>query len=57
MLLNPLAVIVETFKWGLFGVGQFDGKAFAATAAVTAVLLGGGLVYLARAEARTIAER
>ena len=22
MLLNPLAIIVETFKWGLFGVGD-----------------------------------
>lgn len=57
MLLNPLAVIVETFKWGLFGVGQFDRGAFAATAAATAVLLGVGLLYFVRAEARTIAER
>jgi len=57
MLLNPLAIIVETFKWGLFGVGQFYRDAFAATAAAVVILLGGGLLYFARAEARTIAER
>ena len=32
MLLNPLAIIVETFKWGLFGVGEFYGEAFGITA-------------------------
>ena len=57
MLLNPLAVIVETFKWGLFGVGEFHREAFAATAAAVAILLGCGLLYFTRAEARTIAER
>jgi lipopolysaccharide transport system permease protein len=57
MLLNPLAIIVETFKWGLFGVGQFYPDAFGATAlAVTAVFLA-GLIYFSRSEARTIAQR
>ena len=57
MLLNPLAVIVETFKWGLFGVGEFHREAFALTAVAVMILLGCGLVYFTRAEARTIAER
>jgi len=57
MLLNPLAIIVETFKWGLFGVGEFYRDAFAATAAAVLILLGVGLLYFTRAEARTIAER
>ena len=57
MLLNPLAIIVETFKWGLFGVGEFYRAAFAWTAAGILALLFVGLMYFARAEARTIAER
>jgi ABC-type polysaccharide/polyol phosphate export permease len=57
MLLNPLAIIVETFKWGLFGVGDFYRDQFLATAAAVIILLCAGLTYFARAEARTVAER
>ncbi|NOT24845.1 MAG: ABC transporter permease [Acidobacteria bacterium] len=57
MLLNPLAIIVETFKWGLFGVGEFYPNALGGTAAGVVLLLTGGLIYFARTEARTIAER
>ena len=57
MLLNPLAIMLETFKWGLFGVGEFYGAAFAATGAAVFLFLFAGLVYFARTEARTIAER
>lgn len=57
MLLNPLAIIVETFKWGLFGVGEFYPEAFAATAGAVGLLLVAGLMYFSRSEARTIAQR
>jgi lipopolysaccharide transport system permease protein len=57
MLLNPLAIIVETFKWGLFGVGELYRDQFAATTAAVLVLICIGLTYFARAEARTIAAR
>ena len=57
MLLNPLAMIVETFKWGLFGVGAFYGAALAGTAAGVFVLLLTGLTYFTRREARVVAER
>jgi lipopolysaccharide transport system permease protein len=57
ILLNPMAVIVETFKWGLFGVGTFYGDVLAWTAAAVLILLLSGLMYFTRAEARTIAER
>ena len=57
MLWNPLAIIVETFKWGLFGVGAFYGQTFAITAVSILALWAAGLTYFARAEARTIAER
>jgi homopolymeric O-antigen transport system permease protein len=57
MLLNPMAIIVETFKWGLFGIGQLYAGAFFSTAAAIAVLLTLGLIYFCRSEARTIAVR
>ena len=57
MLLNPLAIIVETFKWGLFGVGELYRDQFAATSAAVLALICVGLTYFVRAEARTIAER
>jgi lipopolysaccharide transport system permease protein len=57
MLLNPLAIIVETFKWGLFGVGEFYGAAFGITAVAILLLLAGGSMYFTSSEARTVAER
>ena len=57
MLLNPLAIIVETFKWGLFGVGELYRDQFADTSAAVLALICVGLTYFVRAEARTIAER
>jgi lipopolysaccharide transport system permease protein len=57
MLFNPMAIIVETFKWGLFGVGEFYPRALGATALAVVLLLTGGLIYFARTEASTIADR
>ena len=57
MLLNPLATIVETFKWSLFGVGEFQPRVFGGTAAAVVLFFLGGLVYFTRAEARTIEDR
>jgi len=57
MLLNPLAMIVETFKWALFGVGGFYGAALAGTAVGVVFLLFTGLIYFTRREARVVAER
>jgi lipopolysaccharide transport system permease protein len=57
MMLNPLAIIVETFKWGLFGVGAFDARAFGWTAAAMLALCAAGLTYFVRTDARTNAER
>ena len=57
MLLNPLAIIVETFKWGLFGVGEFHAEALGFTALGILVLFTAGLNYFVRSEARAMAER
>jgi lipopolysaccharide transport system permease protein len=56
-LLNPLAVMVETFKWGLFGIGEFLPGPFAATAVVTLAVLVSGLLYFTRAETRALDAR
>jgi lipopolysaccharide transport system permease protein len=57
MFLNPLAIIVETFKWGLFGVGQFYPDAFAVTGLIVATVFVSGLTYFSRSEAQTSAQR
>ena len=57
ILLNPMAVVAETFKWGLFGVGEFRPVAFAATWGAVLIVLLVGLAYFARAEARALDER
>ena len=57
MLANPMAVVVETFKWGLFGTGELRPMAFGVTAAAIGALWLAGLMYFARAEAQAIAER
>jgi lipopolysaccharide transport system permease protein len=57
ILLNPLAIVVETFKWGLFGIGELRPGAFGATAAGVLILMLAGLVYSIRTEAAALAER
>jgi lipopolysaccharide transport system permease protein len=49
--LNPMAPLVETFKWSLFGVGQHDPRAFAIACAVIAGVFAWGLTYFARLDA------
>lgn len=49
--LNPMAPVVETFKWSLFGVGHHNPRALAFSAATVGVILLIGLVYFARNEA------
>ena len=51
LALNPMAPIVETFKWSLFGVGTHDPRAFAMSAGLVAIVGVLGLAYFARNEA------
>jgi len=48
--LNPMAGVIEGFRWALTGQGQPPGVMLAASAAVVLVLLFGGLVFFQRAE-------
>jgi lipopolysaccharide transport system permease protein len=57
MLLNPMAIIVETFKWALFGIGNFYPRELGFTAGGILILLITGLLFFTRSEARATAER
>jgi lipopolysaccharide transport system permease protein len=48
--LNPMAGVVEGFRWSLLGTGSHPGVLIAASAAVTGVLLISGAFYFRRME-------
>lgn len=56
MALNPMTSAVETFKWGLLGIGGVDFMHLGIAWAVTLVVLVGGMVFFGRAE-RNAADR
>ena len=53
--LNPMAGVVEGFRWALLGKSEGPGPMVAVSAAAVAVLLIGGLMYFRRVE-RTFAD-
>jgi lipopolysaccharide transport system permease protein len=53
--LNPMAGVIEAFRWGLLGKGSPDFRAMAISAVVVLVLLISGLVFFKRLE-RTFAD-
>lgn len=50
MRLNPMAAAVQTFKWSLLGIGDFDATGFAIATAVTLAILLSGLLFFSRLE-------
>lgn len=54
--LNPMAGVIEGFRWALTGHGQAPSSMLAASAAAILILLVGGLIYFQRVES-TIADR
>jgi lipopolysaccharide transport system permease protein len=50
--LNPMAGVVEGFRWALLGTGQAPGAMFAVSAVAAAALLVGGAFYFRRMEKR-----
>ena len=48
--LNPMATVVEGFRWCLLGTAPPDGVMVGLSVAVTALLLGGGLLFFRRLE-------
>ncbi|HEX6863524.1 MAG TPA: ABC transporter permease [Thermoanaerobaculia bacterium] len=53
--LNPMAGVIQGFRWSLLGSGMHPGPLLAAGTAVTVLLLVGGLFYFRRME-RTFAD-
>jgi lipopolysaccharide transport system permease protein len=53
--LNPLAGVVEGFRWALLGTGANVGTLLAVSTLTATVLLASGLLYFTRME-RTLAD-
>ena len=53
--LNPMAGVIEGFRWALLGTGEPPGAMMLVSAAAVLVLLAGGLAYFRRVE-RTFAD-
>ena len=51
MFLNPMAPVVETFKWGVLGIGEFNVRALASGIIVVLLTLLSGIWYFNRSEA------
>ena len=51
---NPMAPIVETFKWATLGVGGLYGDALLTSFLVSAVVFAGGLWYFGQSEAAAV---
>ncbi len=52
--LNPMAAIVETFKWGLLGVGTLPVVPLICALTIIPIMLAAGTVYFMRSEAASI---
>jgi lipopolysaccharide transport system permease protein len=51
MMLNPLAALVDAFKFGLLGIGRPDPRMFASAALLTLVVFVAGIRYFATRDA------
>jgi lipopolysaccharide transport system permease protein len=50
VFLNPMAGVVQAFKWGVLGIEEVNRAAFAADVAIVSVVLFSGLWYFGRVE-------
>lgn len=51
---NPMAPVVETFKWSLLGIGEPQWSGLLYTLSATAIIGGAGLWYFTKAEAAAL---
>jgi hypothetical protein len=49
-----MAPLVEMYKWGMLGTGQFPAKELASAVVIISVVFGAGLVYFNRSEAASV---
>jgi lipopolysaccharide transport system permease protein len=48
--LNPMAGVIEGFRWALFGIGEGPGWSLVASTAISVVLFAGGAIWFRRRE-------
>lgn len=53
--LNPMAGVIDGYRWAVLGIGPRPGMALVVSLAVTVVLLGGGLAYFTKVD-KTLAD-
>ena len=54
MYINPMAPLVETYKWGMLGIGEFPAKPLATATVVMAAVFVTGVVFFYRSEAASV---
>jgi lipopolysaccharide transport system permease protein len=54
MYVNPMAPLVEMYKWGMLGIGEFPAKELACAMMIITIVFGAGLVYFNRSEAASV---
>jgi lipopolysaccharide transport system permease protein len=52
--LNPMAPVVEAFKWGMLGIGDPPGLPFAYSIFATVIVMCGGVWFFTRSEAGSV---
>jgi ABC-type polysaccharide/polyol phosphate export permease len=54
MYLNPMAPLVEMYKWGMLGIGQFPTMPLISAIVVMTGVFIAGLVFFNRSEAASV---
>jgi lipopolysaccharide transport system permease protein len=54
MYLNPMAPLVEMYKWGMLGIGVFPAKELASGLLIISIVFAAGVVYFNRSEAASV---
>jgi lipopolysaccharide transport system permease protein len=52
--INPMTPVVEMYKWGLLGIGQFSGTGLLLGSAIALAIFSSGVVYFNRSEAAAV---
>jgi lipopolysaccharide transport system permease protein len=54
MYINPMAPLVETYKWGMLGIGEFPARPLASGIVVMSIVFAAGLIFFNRSEAASV---
>jgi len=54
MYINPMAPLVETYKWGMLGIGEFPLRPFVSAIVVMTIVFAVGVVFFYRTEAASV---